>query len=389
MNSAVVVSLCSLLAVSLFWLNGANAESVECVGVTIRPTEVSRLNKSINSHPFGTTFCFEPGRYDITSTIEAKDGDKFICNEPRRCIVDGAGKVSVGFRSAWAAKNRQIISGFTVQNFHESCMHIRAGGRAENNDLHDCDVGIAVDGEAFGNYIHHNRRYGISGGPANEIRIVGNEIAHNNTMHLDLNDDAGGSKIVGSRRGATVVWRNNKVHDNAGVGIWQDGNVTNTLIENNEVYNNLGSGILHELSWAAIIRSNIVFNNNLSQKGVARSCWHGGQIVVNNSQGVAIYANTVTAEGVNGICLVNSRRPEIAPFPTALANIKVRGNTVKMRGNVRTGIAFDIPPRDIRFETNTYYVTAVTGIFWQNRDDLTKAQWQTTGQDATSLFLVW
>jgi len=162
------------------------------------------------------------------------------------------------------------------------------------------------------------------------------------------------------------------------------------LIENNEVYNNRDLGIFHEISWTSVIRNNLVYNNNLSQKNVVRSCWWGAQIAVNNSQNVDIYGNTVTAEYVNGICLVNSQRSETAPYPTALANIKVHDNTIKMRGNVRTGFVGNVRPNGISFYTNTYYVNNLSGVFWQNMgSDMTKSQWQASGMDTAGSFLQW
>lgn len=364
--------------------------TTSCSGITLRPTDATSINSTINSQPNGTTFCFESGTYNVNAGILLKDGDKLICIVPRSCIVEGANAISIGVFTAYAATTDQLVSGFVVQNFTQSCMRIRPRGRAEFNDVHDCDTGMEVDGAAVGNYIHHNRRYGVAGGPAIGILIEGNDIAFNNTSRYDPNNNAGGSKIVGSTPGATLTWRGNKVHDNYGNGIWQDGNVTNTLIESNEVYNNFGAGIFHEISWAAIIRNNTVYNNNLSEKNIVRSCWHGAQIAVNNSQNVEIYGNTVTAEYVNGICLVNSIRSESAWFPQSLANIKVHDNTVKMRGNVRTGFVGNSVPPGVGFSANTYYVNNLSGVYWQNMSgELTSAQWKASGQDTTGSFLQW
>jgi parallel beta-helix repeat protein len=380
----------AVVPISLWLILGcASAQSVQCTGISIGPFDATSINSTINSQPNGTTFCFEAGTYNVNSTIQLKSGNKLICKVRRGCIVDGANAVGTGFQTAWAASADQLISGFVVQRFTQTCMRIRARGRAEDNDIHDCDTGMVVDGAIVRNYIHHNRRYGISGGPATGILIEGNEIAFNNTAHYDPNNNAGASKFIGSKTGTTITWRSNKVHDNYGKGIWQDGNVINTLVEGNEVYNNTGIGIFHELSWTAVIRNNIVYNNDLSNKNVVRSCWYGAQIALNNSQNVDIYGNTVTAEYVNGICLANTTRSDTAPYPTALANVRVYNNTIKMRGSVRSGFVGDRTPSGVGYSGNTYYVNNLTGVFWQSMGDKTKIQWQSSGQDTAGIFQQW
>jgi len=158
-------------------------EPLECSGITLLSTDATSINSTINSQPNGTTFCFEPGTYSVNSTIQLKDGNKLICKVSRGCIVDDANAVSTGFVTAYAAASDQLIRGFVVQRFTGKCIQTRPRGRAEDNDVHDCDVGIEVDGAAVRNYIHHNRRYGVTGGPATGMLIEGNEIAFNNTVH--------------------------------------------------------------------------------------------------------------------------------------------------------------------------------------------------------------
>ena len=379
-----------MVPLSLWLMLGAAwAQSVPCTGITLRPTDVASINSTINSQPNGTTFCFESGTYNITTAIQAKDGNKLICKTPRTCIVDGRNTISVGFMTAYSPAVENIVRGFVVKNFTNSCMRLRVKGRAENNDVSNCEYGIDIAGSAVGNYIHHNRRYGISGGPANGILIENNEISFNNTSKYDPGWAAGGSKIVGSTAGSTVTWRGNKVHDNYGNGIWQDGNVKNSLIENNEVYNNYGVGIFQELSWTAVIRNNTIYNNSLSTKNTGRSCWWGAQIELNDSQNTEIYGNTITAEYVNGICLVSSDRSETAPYPTSLANVKVYNNTIKMRGTVRTGVVGNQPATGISFYGNSYYVNNLSGTFWSYMSDKTKPQWQAAGQDTAGTFTAW
>lgn len=366
----------------------APGTSTACTGITLRPSDVASINSTINSQPAGTTFCFEPGTYLVNAPIDTKDGSKLICKTVRGCIVDGRNAVAAGLQTAYGASNESLIYGFVVRNFTKWCVHVRIKGRAENNEMLGCDTGVQNNGSVIGNYIHHNKRYGITGGPATGILIERNEISFNNSAQFST-WDAGGSKIIGSRTGGTVTWRGNKVHSNYGTGIWQDGNVTNTLIEDNQIYDNNEWGIMHEISWTAVIRNNTVYNNSLFQKNLGKSCWHGNQIGVLNSQNVDIYGNTVIAEHVNAICVVSNARSITAPYPTATANVKVHHNTIKMRGVVKTGMVADVAPSGVSFYANAYYVDNLSGVFWQNMREMTKSQWQTSGQDTAGTFTAW
>ena len=75
--------------------------------------------------------------------------------------------------------------------------------------MRDSLIGVVVNSYSTldGNYLHHNRQYGLSGGPVPDVLIVNNEVAWNNTSN-DCGGacvgDAGGSKIVGSSRGPTT-----------------------------------------------------------------------------------------------------------------------------------------------------------------------------------------
>ena len=270
-------------------------------------------------------------------------------------------------------------------------LQVRDYGVLEDNESRYNQVGIQIGSNQTvrGNYIHHNRQYGISGGPGNNMLIDSNELAWNNTAHYDINDDAGGSKIVGSSTGTTnLTWRNNYIHDNYGQGIWSDGNVRTALYEGNTIENNGGAGIDHEISWDAIIRNNNLKNNMTLENGQGKSCWWGSAVALNNSQNVEIYGNTIEAVGSNAICMVNSTRSAPAGFPQSLANISVHGNTIKMRGAVTTGMAGDTRPTNVVFSSNTYYVDNLAR--WQYQGGyLTRSQWQAAGQDLTGTFLAW
>jgi len=224
----------------------------------------------------------------------------------------------------------------------------------------------------------------------NNVLIESNELAWNNTGLYDPNDNAGGSKIIGSQTGTTALtWRGNYVHDNYGQGIWSDGNVRGVTYEGNTIENNTGAGIDHEISWDGVIRNNTLRNNDTAELGQNKSCWWGAQIAVNNSQNLTITGNYVEAVGSNAICVVNATRHEDPVFPQALANITVQSNIIKMRGGVTIGLAGDTAASNVVFSNNTYYVDNLGGIYWQYLSSMTKAQWQAAGQDKAGAFLSW
>ncbi len=354
-----------------------------CTVVT--PADAYRLG-SIVSAP-NTTFCLQPGTYRLRSTATIGDGSTVYCATRRQCIIDGRGTVAIGLATAYGATAPNTVRGFVVKRFTASCVRTRPLGVVDDNELTACETGVEANGKVVGNWIHHNKRYGVSGGPAIDILIENNEISFNNTSRFDPEWDAGGSKIVGTRdpAGAFVTWRNNRVHDNYGRGIWNDGNVK-SLIESNTVWNNTSSGIDHEIGWDAVIRWNTIYGNASSVKGLDKSCWEIAQVAFNNSQNVELYGNLIIADGTNAICLQNVARSEVAPFPTSLANFLIRNNDIRLSGAAHVGYVGDIVPPNIRFTNNTYTLAEPSRAYWQSPTGSYKTftQWQAAGQDIGS-----
>jgi parallel beta-helix repeat protein len=375
------------------------AAAASCTGVRITPgLTADDIQQSVDANPPGTVFCFASGTYVMTHYIILKDSNQFICPVRRTCVLTGLDR----YRGALAADfdtADQLIKGFVVEHFIDvpdtwpnAGLQLRDRGVIEDNETRFNRTGIHVASNQTirGNFIHHNVRYGLSGGPAENVLIEGNELAWNNTARLDPGDDAGGSKIVGAKSGANALtWRKNHVHDNYGQGIWSDGNVRNVIYENNLIENNAGAGIDHEISWNAVIRNNTIRNNNIAEQGQGKSCWYGAQIAVNNSQKVTISGNLIEAAGTNAICLANTTRHESAWFPQFLADITVKGNTIKMRGGSVSGTVGDPLAANIVFIDNTYYVDNLAAANWVYGTAMTRQQWQAAGQDARGSFLRW
>jgi parallel beta-helix repeat protein len=127
--------------------------------------------------------------------------------------------------------------------------------------------------------------------------------------------------------------------------------VRNVIYEDNVIENNAGAGIDHEISWNAVIRNNTIRNNNTAEQGQRKSCWYGAQIAINNSQTVTISGNLIEAAGSNAICLANTTRHESAWFPQFLADIVVKGNTIKMRGALSSARSATLLRRTSRSST--------------------------------------
>eukprot|EP01044_Picomonas_judraskeda_P009784 COSAG03_NODE_1215_length_4536_cov_4.778703_4_plen_240_part_00 len=121
-----------------------------------------------------------------------------------------------------------------------------------------------------------------------------------------------------------VTFRHNKVHDNNGTGLWSDICSTHVHYIENLLVNNSGPGVSHEISLNSTIHGNIACSNGW---GKPHWLW-GGQLQVQNSEGVVVSNNSVVvgaARGTNGMTLVQQNRTQCAdqiglPFHAARRN---------------------------------------------------------------------
>lgn len=385
-----------ILALLMLCLPGI--ATAACTGVSVSAgSNAAAVQALINANPNGTTFCFAAGTYLFNTYVSLKEGNKVICTTRRTCTVSGSDVNRGAFTADYGSKN-QLIQGFIIERFIATStypiagLQIRMYGTIDDNEVRLCQTGIDVgeDQTISNNFVHDNRQYGISGGPGNNILIVGNEISFNNTLHLDPDNDAGGTKIVGSgAQTRNLTWRNNYVHDNYGQGLWSDGNLIQVTYEDNRIEDNGGAGIMHEISWDAVIRNNTL-KNNLTLSGAGQSCYQGAEILISNSRYVAVYGNTIeNSAGKNPICIKSLVRSEPAGFPQLTTDVIIQGNTIKSRGAATTGWASDQGTTNIKFLGNTYYFDAAGGNSWQFLTTQTKAQWQAAGRDASGVFLTW
>ncbi len=201
-------------------------------------------------------------------------------------------------------------------------------------------------------FFNYNGQLGIHGRGDN-LLIENVEIAYNNYAFYNYAWEAGGTKFSETNN---LVARNNRVFDNHGAGLWTDIDNINTLYENNYVVNNSSIGIFHEISYAAVIRNNIVEYNNHGG--------FGGQIYIATSSDVQAYNNRIVVgdDQGDGIVVLQQDRGNGIYGVWESRNNYVHNNTViftAQEGWMGTLLYQDNAPnfwRDStnRFDYNTY-----------------------------------
>lgn len=377
----VVMILCGVFV--------AQRVEAQCSGVSVAPT--TNLQTVIDANGTGVTFCLQTGTFNLSVGAVPKNGDIFWGTAGT--VLDGGGTTNRAITGTGteAGEHDVTVKFIKFQNFDE--VAVQAGWRWTITDneftLNLIAVNLNTDAVFNRNQVHHNTQYGIVGG-GDRVHIEDNDVYINNTGNYcggTCLGDAGGSKIVGSTAGAVdLLWLNNRVWDNIGMGIWSDGNVRGR-VERNLVYDNTEGGIFWEISWDVVILDNVVRNN--AAESIGLSCWWGSNIHVNTSTNVEIFHNIVDASnGANGICAVSANRMNGLPYPDAVANLNVHHNTIAMTGVAYTGMVVDpaVAAGTVNnaFTHNRYRVSDVNGTFWVwpgATDPATWAQWQAAGQD--------
>ena len=267
------------------------------------------------------------------------------------------------------------------------------GWTLENNEVRlNTGGGIRADTGSVvrGNNVHHNGRVGVSTAFADNVLFEANEIAYNDEADFDF-WNAGGTKFWDT---SNLILRNNYVHDNQGAGLRTDGSSVYVTFEGNTIVDNTGPGIYHEICYDAIIRDNIVRNNNTSETG--SSLFYGAQIMVYDSPNVEVYGNTVEAlPGTHGIGLRDDDRGSGDLGKWEIRNVYVHDNTIRMDGAGTNGLAgnrtLDVYA-GLRWDANTYYVRT-TGSYWfwgtGAAAPQTWEQWQGLGHDLTGTRVLW
>jgi hypothetical protein len=230
---------------------------------------------------------------------------------------------------------------------------------------HGAGMNIGNGSHATGNHIHHNGQKGLGSSGA-KVVVDGNDISFNSWAGYNPSWETGGAKFA-LTTGLLVT--GNSVHDNNGPGLWTDIDNIDTVYENNTVFQNKGPGIQHEISYAAVIKNNVVRFN-----GVPKTTWlWGGQIMIQNSRDVQVYGNVIdiAADRGNGITIIQQNRGSGAYGPHLAVNNSVHNNTIICRGPWGlSGAIADyesdsmVATGNNKFDYNTYHVTGLAATHW-------------------------
>jgi len=189
----------------------------------------------------------------------------------------------------------------------------------ELSDAHGAVVSLKGGGslEILDNEIFRGGQIGIHGtGPGEMIRA--NKVHDNNTEDFDFRWEAGGLKTAYAE-GVTVD--SNEFYDNKGNALWFDIACSNSTISNNRIHHNARRGIHYELSQAARIFGNVIWENGWATPDRG----DGAAIGISNSSGVEVHDNTV-AWNASGIFVVGLDREGTAW--DQVHDVYVHGNTV-------------------------------------------------------------
>jgi parallel beta-helix repeat protein len=241
-----------------------------------------------------------------------------------------------------------------------------------------------------GNRIVENGQLGVVVSFGTNVVISNNLIAFNNYAGYDPNWEAGGAKWVRSKH---VLVQRNRVVGNRGPGLWSDGDDIYITYANNRITGNTGPGILHEISYNALIRDNVVRRNGSDGGG-----WvDGAGILLSNSSNVRVEHNVVSRNR-DGIGLTQTDRGSGTYGPYEIRNDIVRGNRITMdKGH--TGLVQNVGDSSFftqkgnAFDRNVYYLGCGSAYFaWadpRGHNDyawVTTKQWQAAGNDRHGRF---
>jgi hypothetical protein len=317
------------------------------------------LQHAANTAVAGDTVLVQPGTY-----VGAKFSRSGLSSAPitfrgqSGVIVNAPGPFNTNNDNLWIRNaNYIVIEDFEVTNAPRS--------------------GIAIQGEptlpALGvvvrdNYCHHNGRWGIFTGYAQNVVIENNETSYSAAEH--------GIYVSNSSDNPIIRW--NLVHHNRASGIQinadpflaGDGIITNALIEENEAYENgVGGGAAINLASVrnSTIRNNLLYNNHAS--GIAG--WDDGAGTSFGTKNNAFLHNTIVmaADGRFALVLINGSTGNVIKN-----NILLHPGT---RGSIETDRS------SLKNWQSDYNV--VNNRFSLGGKFITLAQWRAKAQDAHSI----
>ena len=317
------------------------------------------LQHAANTAVAGDTVLVQPGTY-----VGAKFSRSGLSSAPITfrgqpgVVVNAPGSLNTNKDNLWIRNaDYIIIEGFEVTKAPRSGIAIQGEPTLPT-------LGIVIRD----NYCHHNGRWGIFTGYAQNVVIENNETSYSAAEH--------GIYVSNSSDNPIICW--NLVHHNRASGIQinadpslpGDGIVTNALIEENEAYENgVGGGAAINLASVrnSTIRNNLLYNNHAS--GIAG--WDDGAGTSFGTKNNSFFHNTIVmpADGRFALVLINGST----------------GNVIKNNILLHTGTRGSIETDSSSLKSWRSDYNVVNNRFSYDEIFITLAQWRAKTQDAHSI----
>jgi Right handed beta helix region len=305
-------------AVSPFLLVGP-AMAASCDGVRIRAGE--SIQRAVDRHNVGTTFCLAPGTYNVRSSIFPKDGDRFVGTaRHRRGVLVRTRSAEIIFELGGA--RRVTFRHFSIKGAVNRCPGQNCG-----------ETGRAISGgrrvTVRRMHLYKNGLNGI-GGTSGPLVIKHSEIDHNGARSND--GVSGGIKSTDS-----LSVFGSFIHDNRGNGVWCDIQCGDFTVTGSRIKRNSASGILDEISQgAALFRGNHIVGND-----TVGDSFRGG-VSITNSKNVLAYNNVFRRNRGFGIGArmderVNCGVPD-SDCGYVISNVRIRANVLHGNSIVGCGL---------------------------------------------------
>lgn len=220
----------------------------------------------------------------------------YFWDDPTGRKVEASGHIQRAFN---IQADNVVVQGLTIEKFANSAQ--TAALEATNADgviyrdntirlNHGFGASIccASGGRMESNRINQNGELAVAGWGSIDLLIDGNEIAHNNFAGYSRDWEGGAMKLANTQR---LVFTNNHVHHNFGIGIWLDIDNIDAYVARNVSEHNTHMGVHHEISYAAVYEDNDVRYNG------------GSGILITGSSDVEVRGNRVHDNGDHQIVL--------------------------------------------------------------------------------------
>jgi parallel beta-helix repeat protein len=258
--------------------------------------------------------------------FSVRNGILLIADDPSGHLVE------VTTRTRWIdiRSNDVTIQGFTMRHCANAAQTGGVNSQGHSNisivenslsEAHGALVYIvdASNAQILRNDLARAGQLGVGLSGVSNSLVRGNRIHENNTDDFSGGWEAGGLKSA--TRSNTVTVEDNDVYLNRGPGIWFDGDCQDISIRKNRVHDNEFHGIQYEISYAAKLYENAVWNN-----GWGSHVWGwGAGILIQNSNKVEVYGN-ILAWNAHGISVIEQERPP----DHFVTEVSVHDNTIVM-----------------------------------------------------------